>query len=182
MIFSARRPEGVEDALVTAAQRGERRAFDTLVRTHERLLRGFLIRRVGAEAVEDVLQETWMAAWTALPKFTRQSRFKAWLFSIALHKAQDYYRGRGRALVESLTDEMEANLIAPDHYAVVDLKHAVQDALSRLPEAQREVLEMYYYAELTLPEIAHALSRNQNTVKYQFYRAHALVADGLGPL
>ncbi len=48
-----------------------------------------------------------------------------------------------------------------------------------MPGAQREVLELYYYAELTLPEIAAALGRNLNTVKYQFYRAHALAAEGL---
>lgn len=178
----SRRRGSAEDGLVTAAQRGDRRAFDALVQIHEKLLRGFLIRRVGAEAAEDVLQETWMAAWTALPKFTRQSRFKAWLFSIALHKVQDFHRARGRSPVESLSEETEAGLTAPDAYAAIDLKHAVQTTLSRLPPAQREVLEMYYYAELTLPEIADALQRNQNTVKYQFYRAHALVADGLGPL
>jgi RNA polymerase sigma-70 factor (ECF subfamily) len=171
-----------EDGHVAAAQRGDRRAFDILLQTHEKLLRGFLMRRVGTDAVEDILQETWVAAWMALPKFTRRSRFKAWLFSIALHKAQDHHRTRGRSPVESLSAEAEASLAGPDIYAAIDLKHAVQTTLSRLPEAQREVLEMYYYAELSLPEIADALGRNPNTVKYQFYRAHTLVADGLGPL
>jgi len=42
-----------------------------------------------------------------------------------------------------------------------------------------ETTTLYYYAELTLPEIAEALGRNVNTVKYQFYRAHAQAADGL---
>ena len=49
----------------------------------------------------------------------------------------------------------------------------------RFPEAQREVLDLYYWAELTLPEIARALNRNLNTVKYQFYRGHDLVAQGM---
>jgi len=176
----SRHRAGDEDGTVTAAQRGDRDAFDTLVKAHEKLLRGFLTRRVGAEAAEDVLQETWMAAWSALPKFTNQSRFKAWLFGIALHKIQDYHRARGRAPAEHLSEEEEARLAAPDVYAAIDLRDAIETALLRLPEAQREVLEMYYYAELTLPEIADVLQRNQNTVKYQFYRAHALVADGLG--
>jgi RNA polymerase sigma-70 factor (ECF subfamily) len=177
-----RHQDDVEDGHVAAAQRGDRRAFDVLLQTYDKLLRGFLTRRVGADSVEDVLQETWMAAWMALPKFSRRSRFKAWLFSIAVHKTQDHHRAQGRSPVESLSEEAEARLAGPDIYAAIDLKHAVQASLSRLPEAQREVLEMYYYAELTLPEIADALGRNQNTVKYQFYRAHALVADGLGPL
>ena len=177
-----RREVSAEDGLVTAAQRGDRRAFDALVRGHEKTLLGFLTRRVSREAADDLLQETWLAAWAALPKFTRRSRFKAWLFSIALHKVQDHFRGRGKLSVEELTPEMEATLAGPDPYATVELKDAVQSALSGLPNAQREVLEMYYYAELTLPEIAEALGRNQNSVKYQFYRAHAVVAEGLGIL
>jgi DNA-directed RNA polymerase specialized sigma24 family protein len=41
-------------------------------------------------------------------------------------------------------------------------------------------LELYYYAELNLPEIAQVLNRNLNTVKYQFYRAHTQVAAAMG--
>jgi hypothetical protein len=52
-------------------------------------------------------------------------------------------------------------------------REAVKVVLSRLPDAQREVLALYYFAELTLPEIATALNRNPNTIKYQFYRANA---------
>lgn len=176
-----RPPEEAEDGLITAAQRGDRRAFDALAGRHRTLLRGFLRRRADADAVEDILQETWMAAWSALPNYTRRARFKAWLFQIALHKVQDYHRARGRSPIEPLTEENEARAMAPpDPYAAVDLKDAIQSALARLPDAQREVLELYYYADLTLPEIAQTLARNQNTVKYQFYRAHALVAEGLG--
>ena len=103
------------------------------------------------------------------------------MFSIALHKIQDHFRGRGKFPVEALTEEVEATLAAPDLYAIIELKDAVQATLSRLPPAQREVLEMYYYAELTLPgNCACAWAAIQNTVKYQFYRAHAVVAEGLG--
>ena len=51
-----------------------------------------------------------------------------------------------------------------------------------LPEVQREVLELYYYAELTLAEIAEVCGRHESTVKYQFYRAHAQVAQQLSAL
>jgi RNA polymerase sigma-70 factor (ECF subfamily) len=181
--FLPRRREDAEQGLVTAAQRGDRRAFDTLVQSHQTLLRGFLTRRVGPEAIDDVLQETWLACWAALPGFKGQSRFKAWLFSIAQHKVQDHFRASGKNATETLDENISSEDVGQrDPYAAVDLRHSVLSMLSRLPDAQREVLEMYYYAELTLPEIAQALGRNQNTVKYQFYRAHELVADGLGPL
>ncbi len=174
--------ERAEKRLVAAAMRGDRTAFDTLTRTHAKALHGFLVRRATPDAAEDILQDTWVAAWAALPRFNARSRFKAWLFGIAQHKVQDYYRARGRTPTEPLTDhENIADNRQPDPYGAIDLKHTVRGALTDLPVPQREVLEMYYYGELTLPEIAEALGRNLSTVKYQFYRAHALVADSLGP-
>ena len=169
-----------EAARVRAARRGDRRAFDSLVHTYERPLRGFLVRRAGLEAADDVFQETLIAAWNALPRFAGRSGFKAWLFGIALHKATDAQRAQGRVPAESWSEVTE-NMVSPgpDPFAAADLKHSVQTTLAQLPPVQREVLELYYYADLTLPEIAESLGRNLNTVKYQFYRAHAQAADGL---
>lgn len=172
---------GDEEAVrVRAARRGDRRAFDSLVHAYERPLRGFLVRRVGFEAADDVLQETWLAAWHAMPNFAARSRFKAWLFGIALHKATDARRAQGRTQAEAWSDMAENQIPAGrDPFADADLKHSVQAVLVQILPVQREVLELYYYADLTLPEIAESLGRNLNTVKYQFYRAHAQAADGL---
>ncbi|WP_165864394.1 RNA polymerase sigma factor [Capsulimonas corticalis] len=180
---TGRRPQGGEEEnLIAAAQRGDRRAFDTLVRNYRPLLRGLLTRRVtSAEAVDDILQETWMAAWTKLPDYTHRARFKAWLFGIAVHKIGDHHRSRMKSMAEQITPEIERTMTTQDDpYAAVDMKEALNSVLCQLPDAQREVIELYYYAGLTLPEIAETLERNQNTVKYQFYRAHGVVAAGLG--
>ena len=166
--------------LVEAAQRGDRRAFDSLIRAHEPRLRGFLARRVGPEAAEDLLQETLLASWVALARFDRRSRCKAWLDGIAMHKCSDFFRSRGRAQAEVSLSDVAGSWQTPEAlYAAAELRETVRQLLEQLPEAQREVLELYYYAELTLAEIARLLNRNLNTVKYQFYRAHALVERGL---
>jgi RNA polymerase sigma-70 factor (ECF subfamily) len=162
--------------LVSAARRGDRRAFDRLASAHEPRLRGFIARRVGAEAVDDVLQETLLASWTALPRFDRRSGFKAWLYGIAVHKCMDHVRRRGRSLPETPLADAPDGWQSPEAlYAAAELRETVRQVLAQLPSSQREVLELYYYAELTLAEIASALGRNLNTVKYQFYRAHVVV-------
>jgi RNA polymerase sigma-70 factor (ECF subfamily) len=166
--------------LVEAARQGDRRAFDVLVCAYQPRLRGFLARRVGPEAVDDLLQDIWLACWVALPRFNRRSRFKTWLYGIALHKCTDHHRARGRAARAAASDNTDRSWQSvEDLYASAELKETVQALLLALPPAQREVLEMYYYAELTLPEVAKVLGRNLNTVKYQFYRAHAQVAREL---
>jgi RNA polymerase sigma-70 factor (ECF subfamily) len=169
-----------ESGSVRAARKGDRRAFDTLVGAYTAPLRGFLIRRVGAELADDVMQETWMAAWAAISSYSGKSGFKAWLFGIALHKGTDALRTRGRSTAVAWSDLLE-NIVSggPDPYETTVNSHVIRGVLAEMPEAQREVLELYYYAELTLSEIAEILGRNLNTVKYQFYRAHAAAADRL---
>jgi len=66
-----------------------------------------------------------------------------------------------------------------DAYRAVELRETIQAALKSVPDEQREVLELYYYAGQTLAEIGQALGRNLNTVKYQFYRAHIHVEKEL---
>ena len=159
---------------------GDRRAFDQLVQDHAVRLRGFIARRVGSDAVDDVLQDTLVAGWTGLKRFDRRSGFKAWLYGIALHKCVDWARRRGRMSVEVPLAEGLAGLQSPEAlYAAAELRETVRGVLDRLPPPQREVLELYYYAELTLAEIAAVVGRNLNTVKYQFYRAHAVLEQHL---
>jgi RNA polymerase sigma-70 factor (ECF subfamily) len=165
--------------LVSKAARGDRRAFDALVRTHEKALRGFVSLRVRSEGVDDVMQDVWTACWVAIPKFAGRSRFKAWLYGIATNKCVDYLRAGGRRPSSSL-DEIGEVADAHRPYDRVDDRDAVMAAVETLPDVQREVVQLYYYADLTLPEIAQTLKRNLNTVKYQFYRAHQVVAKELG--
>jgi len=173
--------DAAEPGLLAQARRGDRTAFDRLVGAHHDQLRGFLARRVSPEAADDVVQETLVAAWIAIARFDGRSRFKTWLYGIALHKCADYARRERRAAAQIIGHE-EADSGArsvEELFAQAELRETIQGLLARLPGTQREVIEMYYYAELTLPEIARALGRNLNTVKYQFYRAHTQVAHGL---
>lgn len=170
-----------ERALVQAARGRDRAAFDTLVQVHQARLRAFLTRRVGPDAAEDVLQETFLAAWQAIPRLDLRVRFKTWLFSIAVHKAADHHRALGRRA------DQEVPLLDDGRYAAADpgggftadaeRREVVRTLLAQLNDDQRQLLEMYYFAELTLPEIAVVLGRNLNTVKYQFYRVHAVAAQ-----
>ena len=170
--------EEEETKLVTVAQRGDRLAFDRLTRIYARSLRGYLVRRVGMDAVDDVLAETWLAAWLALPGYSRRSRFKTWLFGIGYYKSVDYLRGRLRNAPDLSLDATDRELPdTRDAIAASEQTQEIRALLSQLPPEQREVLELYYYADLTLGEVARALKRNLNTVKAQFYRAHASAAQ-----
>ena len=174
-IFTFRRGDP-EMRLIQSAQQGDRAAFDRLVRAHAGPLLGFLRHQVGPDAAEDVLQETWVAGWSALKTYRGQARFKAWLYAIAQHKCLDHQRAGKRSVAEKLSEDTPGLPVLENAFAASDRALAVRAAPAGLPEPQQEVLELYFYAELTLPEIAEMLGRNLNTVKYQFYRAHAQAA------
>jgi len=161
---------------VSAAIARDRRAFDELVSEYSGPLRQFIERRVPAARVDDLLQDVWVAAWTALPNFDRRSRFQTWLCAIGLNKVRDLYRRESRLVLEVSLQENALNLESPDLPSSFEARDEVRSLVARLPEKQREVIEMYYCCEYTLPEVAQALGRNINTVKYQFYTAHSELA------
>lgn len=168
--------------LVRAAQHGDPAAFDRLARRHEPALMAFLSARLmSEEAAREVAQECLLGAWRQIRAFRAQSRFKTWLFGIASHKATDYLR-RCAALPKMLALEEAEELVraseaawAADPQRLVDRTECglrVRCAVARLPETQRRVVELYYFADLTLREIAELLKLNLSTLKYQFYQAH----------
>lgn len=176
--FWTKEPTDTDAPLLEKARRGSLSAFDTLRHLHEQPLLGFIYRRVGAGSADDIAQDVWLACWAGLPQYSGRSRFKTWLYGIAAHKCTDHLRMRYQ---DDRREEAAVFLETqrPNEHHAVELKESIRAALSHLPEPQREVLELYYYAELTLAEVAKALGRNVNTVKYQFYQAHTRVAQEL---
>jgi RNA polymerase sigma-70 factor (ECF subfamily) len=167
--------------LVNAARQGNRDAFDLLVRAQLPTLRQFLAGRIGRrDAVEDIVQDTLLGAWTALPGFEPRVRFRTWLLRIAANKTADYLRSVVRR--DRYEEPLESETIVTSSEnveAASERRGMIRQALSQLSGPQREVIEMYYYAELTLPEISRLTGRNLNTVKYQFYAAHTAAAATL---
>lgn len=154
--------------------------FDSMFAPFDSELRAFVRRRVSPQAVDDVMQEIRIAAFASVSSFGRRSSRRTWLYGIALNKCRDFYRGRGKDSMHVSLEQAKEISSATDAHAATELHQTVIAALEDLSQSQREVLELYYYGEFTLPEIAQVLSRNLNTVKYQFYRGHAELANQLG--
>lgn len=167
-----------DDNLVRASRNGERPAFDRLVDRYDPDLRRFLSRRIGATEIEDVCQETWLGAWASISRFDGRCRFKTWLFGISMMKLKDHYRASVREQMRLPHDSIDDAIAYTDgRFDQAELRESVLQILESLTPSQREMLSLYYESELSLPEIAILLNRNLNTVKYQFYRAHAQAAE-----
>ncbi|GAA2494951.1 RNA polymerase sigma factor [Terrabacter carboxydivorans] len=126
-----------------------------------------------AEA-EDVVQESFLTAWTHRAAFTEASNKEAWLRAVALNLVR--HRWRRARVTARVLPKLRAGLgldlgaQAPeDHVEVVR-------ALGRLAEQVRLTAVLYYIADLSVAQIAHELSVPEGTVKARLARARAQMA------
>lgn len=160
-----------EASLANAAKRRDQEAFSELVSQNREHVRRFIARRVRDLDRDDVLQETWIRAWEAFPRFDGRSTVRTWLLSVCYHTIQDYWRREHLRPTRVEIFETESSYM-PAEFARVELREAMRGYWNSCTPTQRELLSMYYSDGLALPEISRILNRNLNTVKYQFYRAH----------
>jgi RNA polymerase sigma-70 factor (ECF subfamily) len=153
-----------EARLVEASRGGDSRAFGDLVRRHERRvfrLAGRFFRR--REDVEDVAQETFLAAWRRLETYRARAPFEHWLTRICLHCC--YARlGRERPAA-ALDREPIAPAVAPE--AAIDLERI----LAHLPARDRFVLLLLEGEGWSVAEIAARLGWSRVNVKVRAHRA-----------
>lgn len=179
-------------ALVQRACKGDEAAFELIMRRHNRLLfrtaRGIVDD--GAQA-QDVVQETYLRAFTRLESFRSESALGTWLARIAVNVAIDMVRSRGRwvQLDERHDGADEAEPMsapaprreAPDTVAERgELRAVLESAITRLPPIYRSVFVLRAVEELSVEATASCLDVSPDVVKTRFLRARALLRDALG--
>lgn len=176
--------------LVRQAQAGSHAAFDMLVLKYQRRVERLLARTVRDPAdVADLCQETFLAAYKALPAFRGESAFYTWVYRIAIHAARRH-RARQRP-VESLDDEEGTfgQVPTPSDDATPEsllagrqLAQGLNAAVEALAEDQRRALLLREVDGLSYDEIAELLACPPGTVRSRIFRAREAVAAKLRPL
>lgn len=132
----------------------------------------FAVRRVGRQAADDVVCETFLAAWRRLEDVP-VGRERAWLYGTARFVISNEARSKRRR--DALTERL-GSLVAP-HSAGADVaedvveRDAVYRALAALPEADREVLRLSEWDQLSGPEAAEVLGCSAATYRLRLHRA-----------
>jgi RNA polymerase sigma-70 factor (ECF subfamily) len=178
--------------LVERWQGGDRGAFETLVRRHERRVFRLLLRMLGSRAdAEDVAQETFLNLHRHGHRFRHESRFSTFLYRIAanaaLNRRRSLARSRAReqVLARSAGTAVEASPQAADPERALgraEIRTRVQTALLELTPTLRLPLVMYDIEGLSYGEIARVLEVAEGTVKSRIHRARFALRDQLGAL
>ncbi len=145
--------------------RREQGALEDAYATYSVSVRAYVSRLVGPSEAEDVVQRTFVDVWRQSAKYDPAQRFTGWLFTIARRRAIDTLRSRPRDLVGVDAARL---LVGEDGRETAD-RHAdaadVRAAVARLPEHERRVIELAYFADLTQAEIAVILDAPLGTIK-----------------
>jgi RNA polymerase sigma-70 factor (ECF subfamily) len=172
---SVPRSELTDGECVARSQQGDRNAFGTLVRRYQDQVYRFILRMVGShdEALE-LTQEAFMKAWQALPEWRPEAQFRTWLFSIASNTATDSLRRRKVVEFVPLDEDYDVPGEATDPAAQLQAKQdvrALEAALKRLPDDQREIVLLREIENMSYSEISAALGISEGTVKSRLARA-----------
>ena len=169
----------LDEYLVLSAQAGSHVALDELVRRWTpRLLRHAQHLLGSADQASEVVQETWLAALRSLRRLEDPTHFPGWIYAIATRRCADAIRGNVR--LRAFRDKAQSdptNGCAPDS---PDERLDMRGALSRLQGDQAVVMAMFYGADLSVEEIASALSIPAGTVKSRLHNAREILKTTLG--
>jgi RNA polymerase sigma-70 factor, ECF subfamily len=178
-----------ERDLVERLSSGDNAAYQELVRNHASRLLGVATRLVGdGRDADDVVQETFVAAWRGMANFDGRAALSTWLHRIAVNASLARLRTRARrqeVQMEAYTnDEDTGPSLEPatgDARAEAETRRTVWGAVDALSDDDRTVLILRDVEELSSKEVAAQLGLSDAAVRQRLHRARQLVAERLRP-
>jgi RNA polymerase sigma factor (sigma-70 family) len=170
-----------DEAVVALAARSHEVALAELYDRFGRIAWGLALRIVRDEALaEDAVQEAFLAAWRAAPHFVpERGSARTWLLTLVHRRAVDLVRREERRRAEPLEQAAEpAGDEGADESALLRLeRERVQAALARLPDREREALELAYYGGYSQSELAERLGQPLGTIKSRMFTGLARLRE-----
>jgi len=186
--------EEADQQLVERVQKGDKRAFDVLVLKYQHRIYSLVTRFIrDPDEVQDVVQESFIKAYRALPGFRGDSAFFTWLYRIAINTAKNYLVSRSRRPPGADVDVEDAeylesagalrDLAGPENQLMTEQLRAVIDkAIRALPEDLRTALTLREFEGLSYEEIAEVMRCPVGTVRSRIFRAREAVDHEILPL
>ncbi len=170
-----------DEMLARRAQQGDPEAFDVLVVRHGPALLRFVARTYPERAEhDDIVQETFIAAWKGLPSFAFRSQFRTWLYSLASRKTVDAMRRRRREFdIDDVPDVADVGAGPSERALDGDFLAALSRELSQLPYAARAAWWLREVYDLPLAEIATVLRTTEGSVRGNLQRTRKRLAETL---
>ena len=169
-----------DETLVQLIASGDKKALQVLFARHNVRVFRFVLRFLGDESVaEDLVSEVFFDVWRQADRFESRSQVSTWLLAIARNKALSVLR---RRTTEELDEEVAEFIEDPSDNPEVAMQKTqrnavLQDCLGQLSPAHREIVDLVYYHEKSIDEVAEIIGVPQNTVKTRMFYARKRIAE-----
>ncbi len=186
--------ENSDAVLVARVQKGDKKAFDILVRKYQHKLAKLISRYIqDPSEVMDVSQEAFIKAYRALPKFRGDSAFYTWLYRIAINTAKNHLVAKGRRPQSVDIDADEGQRFetipklrdnaTPERLILRDeIGRVIFQSIEELPDDLRTAITLRELDGLSYEEIAEAMDCPIGTVRSRIFRAREAIDSKLKPL
>ena len=180
--------------LVKRVQKGDKAAFDLLFTRYQHKIFGLVSRFIrDPEEIEDVVQEAFIKAYRALPRFRGDSAFYTWLYRIAINTAKNQLVAKSRRPPDVDVDAEDAEFMDggdslresenPENALARDqLEAAIDDAIRNLPDDLRSAVTLREFDGLSYEQIAEVMDCPVGTVRSRIFRAREAIDQRISPL
>ncbi len=168
--------------LIARSLAGDGEAFAEMIRRHEVVVGAYLARRAGRDVAEDLLGDVWVSAYQSRGGYdTSFPDARPWLFGVALNTLRRHWRSRpAEDLVPDLAGLEQGWDPWPAVVGRVAVEAALRAALDRLRPAEREILTLVAWEDLTVADAARALRMPAGTARRLLYQARQALRETPG--
>lgn len=166
--------------LITEAKNGILTSFEVLVKRYEDRLLGYSYKRLlDSDVASDVTQETFIRIFKNIHSFDISKPFAPWMYTIAKNLSLDIIRkGKHVAMLEWEVEDSKESILT--RIIKAEQVTALWRAIKTLPEKYRQPLVGYYFADLSIRELANNFNMPENTIKTRLKRAKSYLRTELG--
>ena len=172
-----------DEALIRAIARSDRHAMAVLYRRHHVRVYRFALRVTGdASLAEDIVSEVFFEVWRHADGFKSRAQVSTWLLAIARNKGAAAVKRRSGQQLDVETLEIEDPADDPDVLInKSDRSEAIPRCLTQLSPVQREVIDLVYYHEKSVGDVAKIVGVPASTVKTRMFYARRRMQEILRP-
>jgi RNA polymerase sigma-70 factor (ECF subfamily) len=180
-----------EAKLIARSLKQDSDAFGQLVERYATVIVNLAYRMVGDRTeAEDLAQETFVAAFKALPRFRAESKFSTWLYRIAANKCKDWLRAKqpGQGAQDVDVDEVLEDGVAAEErtpellLSQQQVAGQLDRAIQRLPPLYREAFVLKHVEGLSYEEMQEIVGVNADTLKMRVYKGRLQLSRELAGL
>jgi RNA polymerase sigma-70 factor (ECF subfamily) len=168
-----------DETLIEKIASGNRLAMQVLFTRHQARIYRFVLRLVRDPALaEDLTSDVFLSVWRQAHRFEARAAATTWLLAIARYTALAELRRRARSLADEAADEASDPADSPEaHFETKRRGEILRKCLTRLSREHREIIDLVYYHEKSVHEVAAIVGIPDNTVKTRMFYARRRLSE-----